>query len=42
MNDRDLSFGEDELADLVLSVASGKTDKAQLTNIFDLHCSPLS
>ena len=41
MNNWDLSFGEDELADLVLSVASGKTDKVQLTSIFDLRCSPL-
>ena len=41
MNDRDLSLNEDQLTDLVLSVASGVLDKSELTAIFDEQCTPL-
>ncbi len=38
LNDWDMSFGEDELADLVLSVAAGCATKAELTEIFRTRC----
>ena len=40
MNDWGPDFEPDELADLVLSVASGVVDKAALTALFELHCQP--
>lgn len=40
MNDREPDFEPDDLADLVLSVASGRVDKAALTARFELHCRP--
>src|SRR5258708_7184442 len=41
MNDWDLSFDEDEYSDLVLSIASGTTGKAELTQIFETRCRPI-
>lgn len=38
MNDWEPDFEPDDLADLVLSVASGRTDKAALTAIFERCC----
>jgi death on curing protein len=38
MNDWEPDFEPDDLADLVLSVASGRTDKAALTVIFERCC----
>ncbi len=38
MNDWEPEFEPDELADLVLSVASGVVYKAALTALFELHC----
>ncbi len=40
MNDWEPDFEPDELADLVLAVASGVVDKAALTAMFALHCRP--
>jgi len=40
MNDWEPDFDPDELADLVLSVASGVVGKAALTAQFELHCRP--
>ena len=40
INDLEPDFAPDELADLVLSVASGATDKAALMAVFELHCRP--
>jgi death-on-curing protein len=42
INDRDLDFSEDELVDLVLSVASGMTSKSAVTEIFAGSCRPAS
>jgi death-on-curing protein len=41
MNDWELSFSQEELVEVVLSVASGKLSKAQLTEIFESRCTPL-
>ncbi|MBZ5625165.1 MAG: type II toxin-antitoxin system death-on-curing family toxin [Acidobacteriia bacterium] len=41
MNDWEPLFGEDELVDLVLSVATGETDKRMLTGVFESRCRPL-
>ena len=41
MNDWDLTFDEDEYADLVLSVASGIVGKAELTQTFHTRCRPI-
>jgi death on curing protein len=41
MNDWDADFDEEELVDLVLSVASGRTSKPALLKIFESHCKPL-
>jgi len=41
MNDWDATFGEGELVDLVLSVASGRTTKQELIGIFESRCKPL-
>lgn len=41
MNDCEPTFDEDELADLVLSVASGGLSKPGLIEIFESHCRPL-
>src|SRR5580693_1047002 len=35
------AFGEEELVDLVLSVASGTLNKAGLTEVFESRCAPL-
>jgi death-on-curing protein len=40
VNDWEPEFGEDELADLVLAVASGSIAKAGLTGIFERRCRP--
>jgi death on curing protein len=40
MNDWEPDFEPDDLADLVLSVASDRVDKAALTALFELHCRP--
>ena len=40
MNDWTPTFGEEELVDLVLSVASGGLNKAGLTDIFESRCAP--
>jgi hypothetical protein len=42
MNDWEPDFDPDELADMVLSVASGAVDKTALTAVFELHCGPLA
>ena len=41
MNDWEPSFNEEELVEVVLSVASGDLGKAQLTEIFESRCKPL-
>jgi hypothetical protein len=41
MNDWEPSFSQEELVEVVLSVASGKLSKAQLTEIFESRCTPL-
>jgi hypothetical protein len=41
MNDWEPSFNPEELVAVVLSVASGGTSKAQLTDIFETHCKPV-
>ena len=41
MNDCEPTFDEDELADLVLSVAAGGLSKPGLIEIFESHCKPL-
>jgi death-on-curing protein len=41
MNDCEPTFDEDELADLVLSVAAGGLSKPGLIGIFESHCKPL-
>src|ERR1035437_1054398 len=38
MNDWEPAFGEDELADLVLAVASGTVEKPDLIQIFEPRC----
>lgn len=40
MNDWEPDLEPDNLADLVLSVASGVVDKSGLTALFELHCRP--
>jgi death-on-curing protein len=40
VNDWEPDFEPDEFADLVLSVASGVMDKAELTARFEQHCRP--
>jgi len=40
-NDWDATFGEEELVDLVLSVASGRMTKQELIGIFESCCKPL-
>jgi death on curing protein len=40
MNDWDTTFGEEELVDLVLSVASGRITKQELIGIFESRCKP--
>jgi death-on-curing protein len=40
MNDWDLEFSDDELADVVLAVASGVKSKQALTEIFESRCRP--
>jgi death-on-curing protein len=40
MNDWEPDFEPDELAELVLSVASDVVDKAGLTALFESHCRP--
>lgn len=42
INDWSPDFSEDELVDLVLSVASGKTSKSVLTEAFEERCYPES
>lgn len=42
INDWELDFSEDELVDLVLSVASGVMSKLALTERFDARCRPAS
>ena len=42
INDWELDFSEDELVDLVLSVASGTTSKSALTETFEARCRPAS
>lgn len=42
INDWNLDFSEDELVDLVLSVASGKTSKSALREAFEERCRPES
>ena len=41
MNNLEPTFDEEELADLVLSVASGGLGKPGLTQIFESRCKPL-
>jgi len=41
MNGWEPDFGEEELVDMVLSVASGLLAKADLTGIFEARCRPL-
>jgi death-on-curing protein len=41
MNDWNPTFGEEEFADLVLSVAAGVLSKARLTGIFEARCEPI-
>ena len=41
MNNWDATFGEEELVDLVLSVASGRLNKQALIGIFESRCKPL-
>ncbi|MGA3026619.1 MAG: type II toxin-antitoxin system death-on-curing family toxin [Bryobacteraceae bacterium] len=41
MNDWEPKFSEEELVDLVLSVASGELGKPRLIEIFESRCSPL-
>jgi len=40
MNDWEPDWEEDELAELVLSVASGQISKSELTRDFEQHCHP--
>lgn len=40
MNDWEPLFSEEELVDLVLSVASSGLSKSRLTEIFESRCSP--
>jgi death-on-curing protein len=40
MNDPEPSFSQEELAEVVLAVASGELSKAQLTGIFESRCKP--
>lgn len=40
MNDWEPSFGEQELVDLVLGVASGAIKKPALTEMFESRCNP--
>ena len=42
INDWDLDVSEDELVDLVLSVASGAMSKSALTDPFEARCRPAS
>ncbi len=42
INDWELDFSEDELVDLVLSVASGETSKSDLTKTLEERCHPAS
>ena len=41
MNDWDATFSEEELVDVVLSVASGRLNKQGLIGIFQSRCKPL-
>ena len=41
MNNWEPTFDEEELADVVLSVASGELGKPRLTEIFELRCQSL-
>jgi len=41
MNNWDATFGEEELVNLVLSVASGRLNKQGLIGIFESRCKPL-
>ena len=41
MNNREPLFGQGELVELVLSVASGALGKPALIGAFETHCSPL-
>jgi death-on-curing protein len=41
MNDWEPEFDEQELVDLVLSVASGRVGKAELTGVFESRCRPV-
>ena len=40
INDWEMDFSEDELVDLVLSVASGNTSKSAVTGILEERCRP--
>lgn len=40
-NDWDMTLDEDELVDLVLSVASGRLNKVELIAMFESRCKPL-
>jgi hypothetical protein len=40
MNDWDPGFSENELVDLVVSVASGEMSKAAVVSAFQGHCRP--
>jgi len=42
MNDWELDFTDDELVDLVRSVASGTISKPALKGTFEVHCRPAS
>lgn len=41
MNDWEPTFNQEELVELVLSIASGELSKARLTEIFGSRCNPL-
>ena len=42
MNNWEITFTEDELVDLVLSVASSRLTKSELVEILESHCQPQS
>jgi death-on-curing protein len=41
MNNWDATFGEEELVDVVLSVATGRVNKQGLIGIFESRCKPI-
>lgn len=41
MNDREPTFDEEELVELVLSLASGRLGKPEVLVFFETHCRPI-